>query len=151
MLPTAHVHVVIGGDGPELQSLTQLVKTLGLEKDVSFLGRVSNPEAILKSFDIYVQTTRNPNIGLSAMEALSSGVPLLIAYRSQKEYEMAADTLKGYDAGWLAPATPTDMAKALISAFDRDSLAKKKLSARKLAEEQYNFFSNVSALLSKIF
>jgi glycosyltransferase involved in cell wall biosynthesis len=49
-------HFTVVGDGPERKSLEQLVKSLGIEKSVSFCGWLGHPEVLqhLRSADVFV-------------------------------------------------------------------------------------------------
>lgn len=69
------------GNGPELPSLVRLCSELGLEKCVSFCGRVSNEELALfvSQSWVHVQCSVAEGWGLTASEAASAGVPT-VAY-----------------------------------------------------------------------
>jgi glycosyltransferase involved in cell wall biosynthesis len=141
---TGDLRLVIAGDGEELIALKQLALELNIIEYVDFLGQINDSHKILPTFDLYIQTTKNPNIGLSAIEALSCGVPLIIAYSDLKEREMAVDTLKNYDAGWLVEAIPENIAKLVFEILcDPRQIELKKIQARKLAIDKYDLSSNL--------
>jgi glycosyltransferase involved in cell wall biosynthesis len=73
-LPRGSCSLDIAGDGSERGALTALVKTLGAEDMVHFLGRVkeeSLPELYAESA-IFLTTSRSEGFGLSLLEAMSS-------------------------------------------------------------------------------
>ncbi len=146
---TENIELVIGGDGVEFQNLQNLANELGVFEKIRFLGMVKESYSVLPKFDLYIQTTKNPNIGLSAIEALSCGVPLVIAYRNEKEKDMAQDTLKNFDAGWLVEADAKNIAEKILDIFENpEILNEKKKQARVLALEKYDFETNVSRFVS---
>ena len=68
------------GDGAELYELQKLVKDLGLESKVTFMGRVSSDEVLktLMGSDYVLQPVFNEGFGKVPLEALSMGaIPIL--------------------------------------------------------------------------
>lgn len=81
LLRSASARFTILGDGPERNKLEQLVKSLGLEKAVSFCGWVSHAEVLtrLRSADIMVfPSVRDFGAGV-VFEALASGAVPIVA------------------------------------------------------------------------
>jgi 1,2-diacylglycerol 3-alpha-glucosyltransferase len=75
----ANAHLLIVGAGPELQNLKDLVKKKGLENRIHFAGMV-NPEEIYKYYkisEIFVTASNSETQGLTYIEALSSGCPIV--------------------------------------------------------------------------
>jgi glycosyltransferase involved in cell wall biosynthesis len=71
------------GDGPERDRLQQLVKSLGIEKAVSFCGWVSHAEVLgrLRSADLFVFPSLRDNGAGVVFEALGSGaVPVVVDF-----------------------------------------------------------------------
>jgi len=69
--------LVLVGDGPEKPYIERLVRDLHLSKEVIFTGRVVDPIEILASADIYLLPSETESFGLSALEAMSMGVPVI--------------------------------------------------------------------------
>jgi len=69
----------ITGSGPERQALENLVVELGLQKSVTFTGRVDNNDmaALYRSSDIMVNPSLADNMPISVLEALASEVPVV--------------------------------------------------------------------------
>lgn len=65
------------GDGPERYKLEQQCRTLGLCDKITFLGKISAVEKILSISDIFVLPSETESFGLSALEALACGVPVI--------------------------------------------------------------------------
>lgn len=71
--------LVIAGDGPEAGSLRQQVEQLGLTPRVRFVGAV-DPERVPDFYrlaDIFVSGSRSETQGLTYIEALACGVPVV--------------------------------------------------------------------------
>lgn len=75
----AGVHFLIVGDGPDRERLEFLVKELELENVIHFTGMVP-PEEVYKYYhlgDIFVSASQSETQGLTYIEALACGLPLL--------------------------------------------------------------------------
>lgn len=72
--------LVIVGNGPRLRSLNRLSEQLGIAERVRFTGALSPPElaAAFRSADLYVSTSLAESFGLAPVEALASGVPVVM-------------------------------------------------------------------------
>lgn len=69
--------LIMVGDGPERFAAEEEARSLGVEQDVRFLGRIENVAPLLSAADLYVLPTDRESFGLSALEALACGVPVL--------------------------------------------------------------------------
>lgn len=69
--------LLIVGDGPERSDLEQLCRELWIDKYVEFLGKVRHIEKILSACDLFLITSSKESFGLSALEAMASGVPVV--------------------------------------------------------------------------
>lgn len=73
------VHYFICGKGPEEQKLKDLSKSLGVEKQVHFLGYRTDIKELLKSSDIFLFTSKQEGLARSLMEAMASGLPCVVS------------------------------------------------------------------------
>jgi N-acetyl-alpha-D-glucosaminyl L-malate synthase BshA len=69
--------LVLGGDGPERANVDNLARNLGVIDDVIFLGKTRAIEKILCLSDLFLLTSESESFGLTALEALASGVPVI--------------------------------------------------------------------------
>lgn len=69
--------LVMVGDGPDRGAAEDEARLLGVSGDVRFLGKIDAVAPLLASADLYVSTSESESFGLSALEALASGVPVV--------------------------------------------------------------------------
>lgn len=65
------------GDGPERPVMEEMVKEMGLDDDVRFLGKQEQMEEILVVSDLFLLTSDYESFGLSALEAMAAGMPVI--------------------------------------------------------------------------
>jgi glycosyltransferase involved in cell wall biosynthesis len=68
---------LICGKGPEIDSLRGLVKKLGIEDRVLFLGYRTDIKEVLTIADIFLFTTYQEGLPRSMMEAMAAGLPCI--------------------------------------------------------------------------
>ena len=69
--------LVLVGDGPERDAAEHEVDTLGLRKDVRFLGKVESVGDVLRGSDLFLLPSSTESFGLAALEAMACGVPVV--------------------------------------------------------------------------
>src|ERR1051325_11523356 len=69
--------LLLVGDGPDRDAAEQQVDSLGLRKDVRFLGKVENVGDVLRGSDLFVLPSATESFGLAALEAMACGVPVV--------------------------------------------------------------------------
>ncbi|MBS1782629.1 MAG: N-acetyl-alpha-D-glucosaminyl L-malate synthase BshA [Bacteroidetes bacterium] len=65
------------GDGPERQNAEEICRSLGICNDIRFLGKQEQMEEILSITDLFVLPSQYESFGLSALEAMACGVPVI--------------------------------------------------------------------------
>ncbi|MBI9033572.1 MAG: glycosyltransferase [Bacteroidales bacterium] len=80
-LPDTNAKLVIVGDGTERTNLMTLIHKLGLENRVQMPGKVDNDQIpeILNSFDIFASLSLQESFGVSALEAMACGIPVIVS------------------------------------------------------------------------
>lgn len=71
------VRFLVVGDGPERKMLEEYVDSLGITDKVLFMGFVSEVAEVLPSIDVLVVPSLWEGFGLTALEAMVAGVPVL--------------------------------------------------------------------------
>ncbi|NIM51677.1 MAG: N-acetyl-alpha-D-glucosaminyl L-malate synthase BshA, partial [Gemmatimonadales bacterium] len=69
--------LVLVGDGPERPGTEAEVEKLGLTKHVHFLGKVDAVADLLRAADLFLLPSASESFGLSALEAMACGVPVV--------------------------------------------------------------------------
>jgi L-malate glycosyltransferase len=145
--------VFIGG-GPLEEELKSLSRTLGVLNYITFVGRVPHNEIhnYLIHSDVLVDTIlvekAGGGIGLLNMEAMSCGIPLLLA---EREYlKKSGKSLQ--DESWYCSLVydgenPKDLADKLIQLLSDEELRRTiGLSEKKIAREIGDWNKNMSQL-----
>ncbi|MBM3898977.1 MAG: N-acetyl-alpha-D-glucosaminyl L-malate synthase BshA [Gemmatimonadetes bacterium] len=71
--------LVMVGDGPDRHAAEEEARRLGVAADVRFLGKIDTVAPLFAAADVYVFPSESESFGLSALEALASGVPVVAA------------------------------------------------------------------------
>ncbi len=112
LLPLMHArsdaHLVIVGDGPQRPALEERFRG----KNVTFMGLLSHDKVgeVLASCDVFAFPSTTDTLGLVVLEAMASGLPVLLA-----DSQSNRDLISGTTAGVIFdPAQPF----AIIPALD---------------------------------
>lgn len=68
---------VVIGDGPAREQLKYMARSLGLQNTVFFLGHCEDVARHLKEMAVFVLPSRNEGLGISILEAMAMGVPVV--------------------------------------------------------------------------
>jgi N-acetyl-alpha-D-glucosaminyl L-malate synthase BshA len=122
--------VVLVGDGPERSILEDYVRQHGYEKDFKFLGNLTCVHEILQTADAFILPSEQESFGLSALEAMNAGVPVI----SSNAGGIPEVNIHG-KTGFVSPIGDTDdMAKNLRYLWkDEQTLSKFKAQAKERA------------------
>jgi N-acetyl-alpha-D-glucosaminyl L-malate synthase BshA len=102
--------LVMVGDGPDRVEAEFEARRLGVTDSVHFLGKLESVAPLLASADLFLLPTQSESFGLSALEALATGVPVVGA-RAGGLPEVVRDG----ETGALCPVGDVDaMAQAAI-------------------------------------
>jgi glycosyltransferase involved in cell wall biosynthesis len=126
---------VLIGDGPARQELERRAASLGLRERVRFHGEVEDPERLLPGLDLLAQPSLWEGFGLSVVEAMAAGVPV-VASRVGGIPEAARDES---EAVLVPPGDATRLAEAMVSLL-RDPARAARLGAagRRRALEEFS-------------
>ena len=125
--------LVMVGDGPERGAAEEEARRLGLAHDVRFLGKIDQVAPLLAAADLYVFPSESESFGLSALEALASGVPVVAA-----RVGGLAEVVRDGVTGALLPLGDVDgMARAAVALLQPDRWAQASAAARADARARY--------------
>ncbi|HEY5993149.1 MAG TPA: glycosyltransferase [Gallionellaceae bacterium] len=107
------------GAGPELGALQELARSAGLADKVEFLGHRGSYEEIRDLYSSALASASPGYVGLSLVQSLCFGVPVLIARDEphSPEIEAASD---GANCLFFNSDDPSDLAKAIVSVFQNE-------------------------------
>jgi len=111
--------LLMAGEGPERASAQALARRLGLTDRVRFMGRQDHIEDILSMADVFLLPSELESFGLSALEAMASGVPVV-----------------GSDAGGLPEVVKHTETGFLLPVGDVEGMAARTLEILKDEEHQ---------------
>lgn len=125
------LHLV--GDGEQRTALEERVKELSIEGQVKFLGRINHAQlpGIYQQAHVFVLPSKNEGMSNAALEALASGLPLVVSGTGGME-ELVTEGKNGL---FIDPELTAPFAEALVSlAQNQGSLISFGLESRRRAE-----------------
>jgi glycosyltransferase involved in cell wall biosynthesis len=141
-----NVSLSLAGDGPLLGHITGMVKRFGLERNITFLGRISRQEIVdlMGSCAIYVLPSLSEALPTYALlEAMSSSAAIIMSdiAGSQEIFSSCQPALL------VQPRDPASLAGA-IERLLKDEPLRTQLGkdARDLVLEKYNLMQTATAV-----
>ena len=123
--------LIIIGDGPEREKATQLAYELDIRKNILFLGKSDEIDKVLCFSDLFLLPSEKESFGLSALEAMVHGVPVI----STNTGGLPEVNKQGYSGFMSDVGDVDDMANnALYLLKNEELLDKFKEQARNLAK-----------------
>ncbi|MBI5366562.1 MAG: N-acetyl-alpha-D-glucosaminyl L-malate synthase BshA [Planctomycetes bacterium] len=106
--------LVLAGAGEDAPAARALARRLGIAPHVRFVGEVRRIERLLGAADLFLLASEMEGFGLSVLEAMSCGVPV-VATRCGGPQELIEDGVEGR----LAPVgRPADFARATLDLLE---------------------------------
>lgn len=139
------IQLVVAGEGPEKQSLKNLVGELGLEKNVSLLGHISRAEQwhIRKTSATYVESTLEAGTLDRISWSLSAGIPVIV-----NDVPVLKEGIEDGISGILVP--PADehaLAEAVRKVFtDKDFVNALAQGRIKMLQEKFSWEAHCKGL-----
>lgn len=106
------------GDGPERPNAEELSRSLEVCNDIRFLGKQEQMDEILSISDLFLLTSSYESFGLSALEAMSCGVPVI----STNAGGLGEINVHGYTGYLSNVADVEDMAQHAISILENEQI-----------------------------
>jgi glycosyltransferase involved in cell wall biosynthesis len=126
-------HLIILGSGKEHDSLASLVRQLGIDNHVHFLGFQQNPFKYLARSDLFVLSSLWEGFALVITEAMACGIPVVSTRCPSGPDEIITD---GIDGILVPVADESALAGAMLSVLENPDLRTKLAWAgRKRAED----------------
>lgn len=128
----------IAGDGPQRNSLAELIHELGVGDRVRLLGRIDDAELteVYRRADVFVHPSKVEGMPLSVVEAMASGLPIVMSDIP------AASGVIDESYGWLAARADVDSWTAVLGEIESTSPAELRgggAAARLRCETEFNW------------
>ena len=136
------VDLLLVGDGVLREMLTDLCRSLSIEKRVQFLGIRADVPEILRALDVFALTSLSEAASLTLLEAMASGVPSVVtAVGGNPEL-----VRHGIDGFHVPRGDASAAATAILQILDDPQLASRMgTAARQRAVERYQIDATVAA------
>jgi L-malate glycosyltransferase len=132
--PVVPSTLVMVGDGPDRALAEEEARTLGVADRVVFLGKIDAVAPLLADADLFLLPTDRESFGLSALEALATGVPVVGAAVGG-----LTEVVRDGVTGALRPVGDVDaMASAAITIL-RDDVRRAEMGAAAAADARARF------------
>ena len=129
--------LIMVGDGPERPAAEDAARRLGVERDVHFLGKIDAVAPLLANADIFLLPSASESFGLSALEALACGVPVVAS-----DVGGIPEVVRPGETGFLRPVGDVDgMASAALGLL-RDRARWEEMSVAAAADARARFSEN---------
>ncbi len=129
----------IAGEGPEMERIRFAVHQAGIEDDVRFHGKLSHEKTsgMMRSSDIYLQTSMQEGFCVSALEAQAAGL-LCVVSDADGLKENVVDGVTGFVA---ERRNPGKFAERLFSVIGMDEAVRKEIAvnARTRLEKDFTY------------
>jgi glycosyltransferase involved in cell wall biosynthesis len=146
--PEAKLKIV--GDGPERAHLEKLAVQTGLADRIEFLGHVTDEESLKKMYAGAACSVSPGYIGLSAMQSLAHGVPMLVSSDEHHSPEIEV-CVPNVTAMFFPSNSVEGLSEAMISFFKNQSLwLNKRREIARFIAERYSFEAMVSGFVAMV-
>ena len=115
--------VRIAGRGALQSGLTDLARSLGVEKHLEFTGFNADIQSFLETLDIYVQPSLCEALGLGLLEASAVGVPVI-----GSDVGGLVECIRDTRTGLIVPPRDPEALSQAISTLAEDVLLRKKMT-----------------------
>jgi glycosyltransferase involved in cell wall biosynthesis len=134
LLPERSFRLVLAGEGTERENLGRLAQTLGISKDVYFLGFYTEIPTFLAALNIFVSASFREGLSISLLEAMASARPIVTTSILPN-----AELIEHEVTGLLVPPkSPKQLALAIVRLINEPELAERcALTARERVLERY--------------
>ncbi len=127
-----HYFLILAGDGPYLKRTEQLTRKMGLMNRVYFSGFRMDIQNLLKTADIGILSSNWDGFGLSAIEAMAAGIPIVAS-----DVEGLRECVSG--AGVLFErANYRDLAEKIQEVWEQPAHRAEIISAQNLRVKKYS-------------
>ncbi len=133
--------LVVAGDGELRPSLSRLAGELGVAESIVFLGQVTGTDNLLGQASMFLATAPGEPFGLSVVEAMAHGIPV-VAAKGGAHLETVGD-----DGALFAAGDPAAAAAALVTlSGDRSLRMRMGAGLRRRQQERFSLATHTDRL-----
>lgn len=146
ILKSINAYFFVAGDGPFREELQKMINSLNLNDRFFLLGYRDDIPSFLRNLDVFVLPSHEEGFGISVIEALSEGVPV-VATKVGGVPEIIHDGVEGI---LVEKESPEELAKAIEKFLKDEELRKsmglrgkegvKKFNCNKMVEDIYKIY-----------
>jgi glycosyltransferase involved in cell wall biosynthesis len=140
-------NALIGGKGPDELQIKKEIQRNGLEEQVQFLGFIpqADLQAIYSRLDLYIFPTHMDSLGLTGIEALSCGIPVIASKIQGGPSTYIQDGVNGY---LFQPKNAVALSDKIAEFSELDVRQKERLRIQALASAEPYIRENVASTLA---
>ncbi|MBP3227870.1 MAG: glycosyltransferase [Bacteroidaceae bacterium] len=138
--------VVFAGSGPMMDPAKSLVTQLGLKEQVRFLGRRYDVEMLCAMSDLHVSPSIREGQGLSNIEAMASGLPIVVA-DNRGHREVCVDGVNGFLFDYKHPE---EMVPLITRLYD-DTALRRQISRQNVQDAKRFSVDHIVEVMAKIY
>ncbi|HVK14188.1 MAG TPA: glycosyltransferase, partial [Gemmataceae bacterium] len=134
-------HLLIVGDGPELDRLKTLAASLGVSEAVHFLGLRTDVPDLLADADLFVLASRAEGLTLAVVEAMAAELAVVVTDVGGHKEVVTPDT------GWIVPPedVPALRSAVAVALADPPAARARGAAGRRLAVAGFSLTGQVEA------
>ena len=134
--------LVLVGDGPDLTELEAKAVTLGIEREVLFLGNRDDVNRLLQAFDLFVMPSHFEGFGMAALEAQAAGLPCLLSDSVPRETKLTRNV------EFIPAEDPAIWAEHMLNMLERHEIRRDE--AQTIADAGYDIGTAAQRLEDKL-
>lgn len=146
-IPDSPLRLKLVGGGPQEVELKALVEQAGLSDKVDFIGAVPHQEVRnqLESIDVFCALSREESFGVSALEAMSCGIPVILS-----DAPGFLEIIDNGKDGIIVPRADIDSSADAMEALVKDEQTRLEMgrSARNRVLNRYRWSDNLDQMLA---
>jgi len=115
LLQQKKLALILVGDGPEMENLKALTKSLKVEDQVFLEGQQDNMGDYYQAIDLFVLPSLSEGLPFVVLEAMAMGKPVLAT-----DVGAISEVIKDGENGWIVPAGDSGALEARLNALIED-------------------------------
>lgn len=117
MKNNSKLHLTIAGEGEEKARLKKLIKSFGLEEQITLYGQAKRNEVLnlLQQSDFFIMSSGSETFGVVLIEAMSCGLPVISVKNGGAE-----NIIKNENVGILCEASPESLRNAVLKIQEKN-------------------------------